>query len=566
MAHETHADEELASESTGGNTGSASYGRGGALISGSEHFTIAGGTFTNITKNYTMAPPVPADFPRIPMGDIDLQREIRLGSHGRLGIVTFRRLYSATIQRGNSRMTRTVAVYQGGGAEQEWRRDIAKYITVRFVAATAFPRPLEALAFCDIQVEFQAVCDYFKTIFQHSLSAEDCTFFIRRSTGRFCADLVPGGADPFYDTYGPNETTQHGFRLLAGEAAAAATIVDSLTLHKYHNMCYWQCSATRSMSIPNSTTINIGSVFSWASKDAFDVVEIAWLPNAELWQWPPGWHTKECSVGEVMPDGWTRCNSHDVADAIVSLSFRSMNNDCWLSQANHIFTALQISSNLQDYGVNAAPLNHCWLTSRTAILKEINFTLAVCTTEVAMPIGFLFLCPPEDFQTGECSFKWPTCPAYWSLDQSGGERLTSEEAGNLGFPPIQLSTDMCGRSWEASVYAGLRQFHRAKCFDPHSQNLARRLRYPLYQFSPVHTLFAHIDDGDSPKSWDVGDTGRDEESSCELESTPKDCDLRIASVLWDLEAGPVSRAFTLVMNVQLSLILFLGIVSLLYTG
>ncbi|KAJ7775408.1 hypothetical protein B0H16DRAFT_1249647, partial [Mycena metata] len=82
------------------------------------------------------------------------------------------------------------------------------------------------------------------------------------------------------------------------------------------------------------------------------------------------------------------------------------------------------------------------------------------------PAGFLFLCPKEDFRTGRTSFRWPNRAAYWSLDSEGLEGLSMEEAEQLGFPPFQLITEVVGKSWDASVYAGLRKFHRAKGFDP----------------------------------------------------------------------------------------------------
>jgi hypothetical protein len=49
-------------------------------------------------------------------------------------------------------------------------------------------------------------------------------------------------------------------------------------------------------------------------------------------------------------------------------------------------------------------------------------------------------------------------------------------------------------SSSADVYAGLRQFHRAKGFDPDSQDVACHLGYPIYQLhraGPVDPLFAH---------------------------------------------------------------------------
>jgi hypothetical protein len=84
----------------------------------------------------------------VPLGDIDLHREIRLSND--TGVVDrrrersgVRRLYSARLEGQNT----TVAIYQGPGAEevcyispfysciskvlQEWQQDIAKYMSVR---------------------------------------------------------------------------------------------------------------------------------------------------------------------------------------------------------------------------------------------------------------------------------------------------------------------------------------------------------------------------------------------------------------------------------------------------
>jgi hypothetical protein len=67
-----------------------------------------------------------------------------------------------------------------------------------------------------------------------------------------------------------------------------------------------------------------------------------------------------------------------------------------------------------------------------------------------------------------------------------------EDATALGFPSISLSTVIRGKSWDAIVYAGLRQFHQAKGFDPESQDVARHLGQPLYQLSSeTDTPFTH---------------------------------------------------------------------------
>ncbi|KAJ6615757.1 hypothetical protein B0H10DRAFT_1800877, partial [Mycena sp. CBHHK59/15] len=108
---------------------------------------------------------------------------------------------------------------------------------------------------------------------------------------------------------------------------------------------------------------------------------------------------------------------------------------------------------------------------------------------------YLFLCPFEDLQTsdGTC-FRHPDIPAYWSLDPSGVERLTTETSRKLGFPSLALTRGIFGISWNKPIYLALRQFYKAKGFDPESQDIARVLRYPLYRLSSERdTSFAHCE-------------------------------------------------------------------------
>jgi hypothetical protein len=122
----------------------------------------------------------------------------------------------------------------------------------------------------------------------------------------------------------------------------------------------------------------------------------------------------------------------------------------------------------------------------------IEFKLVIAPTAEDPPMGYLFLCPPEHFQTAPSSFRWPECPAYWSLDPSGVERLSTEDTTRLGFPSISLSTYVHGKSWDDSVYTGLRQLHQAKGFDPDSLDVARHLECPLYQLvGEIDIPFAH---------------------------------------------------------------------------
>ncbi|KAJ7041112.1 hypothetical protein C8F04DRAFT_169961 [Mycena alexandri] len=95
----------------------------GAFFPNSKNFVVAGGRFTSNTTHIhhaTILPILPSDFRMIPLGDIDLQKEIHLneisGTVSRQRAAgTVRRLYSAKIEGKNSNMT--VALYQGENAE-----------------------------------------------------------------------------------------------------------------------------------------------------------------------------------------------------------------------------------------------------------------------------------------------------------------------------------------------------------------------------------------------------------------------------------------------------------------
>ncbi|KAJ7876908.1 hypothetical protein B0H14DRAFT_2713484 [Mycena olivaceomarginata] len=161
------------------------------------------------------------------------------------------------------------------------------------------------------------------------------------------------------------------------------------------------------------------------------------------------------------------------------------------------------------------------------LVWRVLFKLEVSRNAQEPPAGFLFLCPPEDFKTEPSSYRWPGCPAYWSLDPSGVDRLTLEEATRLGFPAFQFTNELWGKSWDASVYEGLRKFYRAKGLDPDSQELAQQLGYPLYELaSEADSTFVQGDFEEVDKEdWDAKDNPRAETL------TDEDVDSEVSSSL-----------------------------------
>ncbi|KAJ6526646.1 hypothetical protein B0H19DRAFT_543987 [Mycena capillaripes] len=131
----------------------------------------------SITKNYSSTPAIPSDFRMLPLADIDLQHEIHLDIG--TGIVDrrrgVRRIYSARVGGQNT----TVAMYQGYGAEEEWRQDIAKYMSLRHpniiqMSGAASSGGIHVTLFHDDLVPFQRFLDlhqnsHFSTIYIYAL-------------------------------------------------------------------------------------------------------------------------------------------------------------------------------------------------------------------------------------------------------------------------------------------------------------------------------------------------------------------------------------------------------------
>ncbi|KAJ7620238.1 hypothetical protein FB45DRAFT_871277 [Roridomyces roridus] len=126
-------------------------------------------------------------------------------------------------------------------------------------------------------------------------------------------------------------------------------------------------------------------------------------------------------------------------------------------------------------------------------LVSLRIFMRISMTPTSIPgvdpqEGYLFVCPVEDLNIGTASVGWPLhdhSPWFWSLDTTGGNRLSAEDAALVGFPGIELSSQAWLASWDATIYEGLGDFHRAKGFNPDSQDVARELGYSLYHPDPT---------------------------------------------------------------------------------
>ncbi|KAJ7227978.1 hypothetical protein B0H12DRAFT_1148214 [Mycena haematopus] len=334
MDDQPHVNAEF-THSTTYTAGSTSHGSG--MFSHSRDFTVTGQNFINITNNKYTTPSTPSDFRMIPMGDIDLRHEIRVDK--RTGAVNYdrhqarvRRMYSARVQGRKSALT--VAMYQGNGAEEEWRHDIAKYMAMRHpniiqITGAASSGGIHATMFNDDLVplsqfldhhgdspvstvyiyacctsDFSEVSDYINSAFQQKLSPAQCTKWIRRSTGRLCTVLESGDSIQLSVSIQSLSGLQGLYTLDASHTEPINMLIQSLTLEQYHQICYFNLIQKRSISIPTFTAVNVRAVFSCSSGDVFE--DLAVIADNDWESYPPWINSKNWEYGTVMENGWTR--------------------------------------------------------------------------------------------------------------------------------------------------------------------------------------------------------------------------------------------------------------------
>ncbi|KAJ7436176.1 hypothetical protein B0H11DRAFT_1394086 [Mycena galericulata] len=473
----------------------------GAFFHGAQHFVVTGGRFTS---NITNVPDVSPDFRRIPLGDLDLRHEICLDSGGvvsRRQGEPARRIYSARIEGKQSDMT--VAVYEGQNAKEIWNRDLSKYSGIRHpnvlqLYGITASGGLYATVFHDELVPFERFMAEYQhsmiaTVYLHAyfrrelrdvelyvgrlfgytwsqdISIFDSPLWIRPSTVRLCVEPSASDvANPLeealwicdYSPYVPHSA--HGTNRDHIILSALA-----MTLDRYHEISFIQfANQTRGWpgSIPDA--IHLGVVLLWPDQ----MREIAYIPDMPVrnseWEchvWP------ENLPSIVTENGWTRFDSACAKHGRIERRLRPMAIwDQWLCQANYIFSQVLMTAPHDDY----------------FFVWTIDYELTFSDLPEEIPEGYLFLCSLSDLQSEDGKFlECPECPAYWSLDSTGNDRLSPEKASALGFPTFEWKRTVSCKSWGSRVYASLGEFHAAKGFDPNSQDIARHLGQPLYELS-----------------------------------------------------------------------------------
>ncbi|KAF7353288.1 hypothetical protein MSAN_01516800 [Mycena sanguinolenta] len=455
----------------------------------------------------------PSDFRTIRRGDLKLLKEVRLSTES--GVVSrqsrgvdVRRIHHAEI-RGNPGIV-TVAVYQGDGAEEECRKHVAKYESIwhvnimqlyglvsskglyamvfhdELIPYTQFVRHFEhssilrTYIFGYCATEAREVAGYISHVFsRHWTDYIDLPVWIQPRTGRPCLDFIRGGAGIGSELHwwdiNINTPCLENISLDAPDSEDA--IISSLSEDQYHELSS-QPSITRHQWFEVSTEYPVGPGIFRLDSQCGTCVRIT-EPFQILREVALNWYNYENAPDEPLPNSWIRYNFPCMFTLNLELNlwFPSYEiRQAWLAQANHIFAELQELEHIEDY----------------VCVYRVQFILQI-PYKHNIPEGYVFVCPPEDFRTNTephaNSYQWPACPAYWSLNPSGADRLSTEDARILGFPAIHIETIMLGHSWDHSIYQGLQRFHEGKGFDPYSREVARQLEYPLFEVLSDHVPF-----------------------------------------------------------------------------
>ncbi|KAJ7232863.1 hypothetical protein C8J57DRAFT_1480491, partial [Mycena rebaudengoi] len=455
-------------------------------------------------------------------------------------------MYSAHIQ--GSQTIMTAAVYEGDGAEEKWRDEISQYSKLRHpnlfqlygivnsaVHAAIFydgehlslslcqatdPSPVMLLELVPCKYLLQMYRNlHFSTVFfwacmetdSERLGWSEYSVWIRSSTGSLCLDLTRPQSDPV-PLYPIDGVQAHRPRTSVLELPEDSEIISSMSLAEYHRTCNMYLCQWREVSVSTNVPAKLGSILHICGPRYEDSVEIAYCapvcgiddmgwsakhPILEDKLFGYGWMSLLYLKGTViMENGWVRINSADVADIYyrrLEYNISGVSWLSWLTQANHIFDRLHITSHFDDY----------------VFVEAVKCWVHILGSPRTLPAGYLFLCSLDEFQAEVPTwFRRPLCPAYWSLEPFGAHRLSAEESRRQGFPEIILRMEVFGRTWDEEVYTGIRQFQEMKGFDPSNREVAVELGCSLFQVScPADALLAHMEGSDSSAYTSDGSAG-----------------------------------------------------------
>ncbi|KAJ6554201.1 hypothetical protein B0H19DRAFT_143309 [Mycena capillaripes] len=471
-----------------------------SLFANSHDFVISGGHFNIVHQE----PSVHPKFRVIAAGDLVL-KDVRLehssvvSFHQQQGAAV-RRMYSAAVY--GSPSTMTVAVYDGQNAKESWTEAISIYSRLRHpnvvqLFGTTSSAEYYTAIFHDDLVSAQKLLversesPLWTFYFQHFLrdgfrdaaayissalggrwvSSEDCTIWIRASTGKICLELTPGHQVLFPRYSIARRAYQHEEFFDDSVKLGVADMITSTSFLQYYGAFCEDPPTTTLSELPAS--VSLGSILDFGPSRTGSGTVVASIPAqpAQGWRYKHryspaedgeevDWTWEELSGYSVVDDQWACINSKQVVQTYYyngDLEPKDLHS--WLAQANHIFNRSKISDNWE----------------RFAVVVRITITLTLEGSLAHVPPGFLFLYCPSPLHSTPAKAWNHSSVAYWSLDRTGQQRLSLEAAQFLGFPALKAEIGVHVKSWDSTTYLLIREFHEGKGFNAVSEDVARHL-------------------------------------------------------------------------------------------
>ncbi|KAJ7607722.1 hypothetical protein FB45DRAFT_947586 [Roridomyces roridus] len=476
----------------------------GAFFPASQDVVVQGGTFTSNVHIHQEHPTPTEDYRWIRRGDIHLMREIRLG---RACSAVYRcpnlrndvrRVYSAKVQGAESQQA--VVVYQGENAQHQWRDFVVRHS--RFW----HPNVLQIFGLANFsgiyavitQDDLLTYADYLElrrlsplmTIYQYAcwevdswniwlrseppLPTIDQTIpWIKCSTGRLCVEFSNSCFAPDINFL----ISRSGFRLsnvpeALNETNSEMIACQMLPLDLHHDLCLRTFAHFVRVETPG---VIPGAIVYGPTGSSVIVPPPPGRFATGGWYCANHWKRDPVLFEDALGNGWTGFSACMIYKGKIRSCYNAYED--WLPQANHVFTHLGVFSDQKDY----------------IFVRFAQCVLHIPTPRVSPPPdGYLFVRSPVYMMTDRSSFAWSQSAWFWSLDPTGTNPLTEEDALNHGFPVVELTTSLLGVYWDTEFYKELRRFHAAKGFDPDSQDVAKHLGCSLMELpGDKETIHAH---------------------------------------------------------------------------
>jgi hypothetical protein len=96
-------------------------------------------------------------------------------------------------------------------------------------------------------------------VYANIQSQNECTFWIRGSSGRLCVDLIPENSAHLWNALVAPIPILSGIKP-SEDLNQEAVATDALTLEQYHDICYWNLREHRILYCSTSAAVNLNAM------------------------------------------------------------------------------------------------------------------------------------------------------------------------------------------------------------------------------------------------------------------------------------------------------------------